>query len=79
MRQSLEDGELLVGDLLVDQAVLAVEPGHRVLGLPLRLEAAVHMLEDAADQVVRDGLEVLDLALAAHDERECRRLDTAKV
>ena len=77
MRQSLEEGELLVGELLVDQAVLAVEPGHRVLGLPLRLEAAVRMLEGAADQVVRDGLEVLDLALAAHDERERRRLDAA--
>ena len=77
VRHLLEEGELLVSNLLVDQAVLAVEPGHRVLGLPLRLEDAVHMLEDAADQVVRDGLEVLDLALAAHDERECRRLDTA--
>ena len=77
MRHRLEKGELLVRDLLVDEAVLAVKPRHRVLRLPLRLEAAVCMLEGAADEVVGHGLEVLDLALAAHDERERRRLDAA--
>ena len=69
--------EHLLRHRLVDEAVLAVEPRDGVARLPLRDEAAVRMRERRLDRVVIDGLEMLDLPLAPHDERERRRLDAA--
>ena len=77
MRLLLELGQLLLSHLLVDQPVLTIQPGHRILRLPLRLERAIRMPEVSLDRVIIHRLEMLDLALAANHQRQCRRLDAA--
>lgn len=77
MRSRGEFLQLGFSDGLVDETVLAVEPRHRILGFPLGGEAAVLMLEGRLDVVVINRLEMLNLTLAAHDERERRGLDPA--
>ena len=77
MRILLEKGQLLLRPLPVEQAVLAVESRLCIARLPLRGKTAVRMLERPLDGVVIHGLEMLNLALAPHDERQRRRLHAA--
>ena len=62
---------------LIDNPSLAVKPRLLLARLPDGCEIPVCMAELRANLEVIDGLEALDLALAAHDERQGRRLDPA--
>ena len=62
---------------LVDEPSLAVKPRFLLARLPDGCEIPVCMAELRANLEIIYGLEALDLTLAAHDERQGRRLDPA--